>query len=64
MAKIQFELKDCRECPFHTYGGSSPYGDAYDLYCENSKKPRIIQEYIEYESEVPPVPDWCPIKIG
>ena len=59
MAKIILEIEKCWDgCPYCTprFGG---YGDADDWVCK--KVNRYIATYVEYNSEMPIVPSWCPI---
>jgi hypothetical protein len=63
MAKIVMEIKNCLECPkceprrIYT---SDSWEHAYDYYCK--KNGEQIAHYIEWPSEMPPVPDNCPMK--
>lgn len=59
--KIEFEGNNCLNCPFCHYNSMN---DAY--YCKTSKRKekfRMIEQYVEYPSELGPRPDWCPIII-
>ena len=56
----------CDECPCVKETRTPRAGFAFDYYCnacQTSNGPRKITGYIEYDSEMPPVPDWCPFKI-
>lgn len=59
--KIEFKGDNCLNCPF------SYRTAAFDAYACTAKYPnepcRVIQEYVEYPSELGPRPDWCPIEI-
>ena len=71
---IQFEIKDCQDCPFcdcRRHWTSDSWEHAYDYYCtKKCEKYKIdgklvnkkIAGYIEWRSEMPDVPDWCPIR--
>ena len=59
--EIEFEGNNCLNCPFCHYNWMY---DAY--YCKTSKRktePKMIEQYVEYPSELGPRPDWCPIKV-
>lgn len=61
MAKIVLEINKCWDgCPYckPCYGG---HVDADDWKC--TKIDRWIAVYVEYSSEMPPVPKWCPVRI-
>lgn len=56
----------CDECPCVKEDRTPNAGFALDYYCnacQTSDGPRKITRYIEYDSEMPPVPNWCPFKI-
>lgn len=50
----------CDECPYHTTKATPGAGFADDYYCKKTGK--IITTYVEWDSEIPPVPDWCPYR--
>ena len=55
----------CDECPFERETRTPYAGCAYDYWCvakQYSSDPRKIVGYVEYDSEIPPVPDWCPFR--
>ena len=59
MAKIILEIEKCWDgCPYCTprFGGC---GDADDWRCKKAN--RYIATYVEYNSEMPTIPSWCPI---
>ena len=62
MSKIAFEVKNCMDCPFvksrPTYTSDS-FEDAYDYFCGHANE-RKVAGYVEWPSEMPDVPDWCP----
>jgi hypothetical protein len=37
-------------------------GYAFDYLCKACGKRKIVG-YVEWDSEIPPVPDWCPFRI-
>lgn len=63
MAKIQliYDIDNCSRCPLHKTQPlvtSDPWEHASDYYCgSNGKK---IAGYIEWESDMPNIPSWCP----
>lgn len=58
---IGFEIEKCDKCPFVktelTFGG----GYAMDYICTKTNKK--IVGYVEWDHEIPEVPEWCPCKI-
>lgn len=62
-ALVLIEVGRCDECPFVELIRTMGAGHAYDYYCKANKKfPKMIAYYVEYDSEIPPVPEWCPFK--
>lgn len=64
MAKIYLEIDKCSQCPFH-YTVPVDTGDSWD-HMEDymcSKGNKKIAGAVEWPSEIPVVPEWCPIKI-
>lgn len=59
---IQIEVTDCRQCPKHGEKLTKGYGYATDYFCTLSNN-KIVSGYVEWESDINPVPDWCPIRI-
>lgn len=63
MAKIQliYDIDNCSHCPLHKTQPlvtADPWEHASDYYCgSNGEK---IAGYIEWESEMPDIPNWCP----
>lgn len=65
-AMVVIGVGRCDECPCVKETRTPRAGFAFDYYCnacQTSNGPRKITGYIEYDSEMPPVPDWCPFKI-
>lgn len=62
---IHLSIKNCTECPYHKskrHWTSDSWEHAYDYFCQiNFNKP--IATYIEWPSEMPDVPDWCPLRV-
>ena len=66
---IKLNISKCNEidkkvgisCPFLEISRTQGAGYAEDFFCKanNSKK---ICGYVEWESDIPLVPDWCPFK--
>lgn len=53
----------CDDCPFVTISRTPRAGYAYDYYCTaNPEEKKCIASYVEYDSEIPPVPQWCPFR--
>lgn len=51
----------CDDCPFVEVSRTLGAGYAHDYLCRKTQK--TIVSYVEYDSEIPPVPQWCPFKI-
>lgn len=65
-AMVVIGVGRCDECPCVKETRTPRAGFAFDYYCnacQTPDGPRKITGYIEYDSEMPPVPDWCPFKI-
>ena len=64
MTKIILEIEKCWDgCPYckSHFGG---HGDADDWFCTyNDRIKRPIATYVEYNSDMPAVPDWCPCNV-
>lgn len=50
----------CDECPYHYTRPTDGAGYAEDYFCRKANKE--IAHYIEWESEIPTVPEWCPFR--
>ena len=59
LAIITIRVGRCDECPFHYTDYTRGAGCADDYFCEAAGG-RKIAYYVEYPSEIPPVPEWCP----
>ena len=65
MAKIQFDIKDCQDCPEckrEKHYTEDSWEHAENFYCKKAKD-RKIAGYVEWRREMPPVPEWCPVKV-
>lgn len=63
MTKIQIEIKDCSECPFHT--SERVYtSDSFEMIFKwtCTKANRIIAGYVDTWDKVK-IPEWCPSNI-
>lgn len=62
--KIEKEIKDCQDCPCcgdeYGWGGTTTY---YCLEKHNHNNYQLIAAQVEYRSEMPPVPKWCPHRV-
>lgn len=68
MAILELEIQTCDECPFVETKG----GNATTYICPEIKldpksaqilgrgSGRVIASNVDYKSEMPPIPDWCP----
>ncbi len=62
MTTIQLQIKDCSECPKHTTKRTPHSGYANDYYCTLTWDK--VGSYIEWLSEMPEVPENCPLRIN
>ena len=58
---IVLEIDSCESCPKNGRKLTKGYGYAYDNFCTMTKDNKITSGYVEWPSEVNPVPDWCPL---
>lgn len=63
LAVITINIGRCDECPYCDTERTMGAGYAFDYFCKASKKKKKIVGYVEYDSEIPPVPAWCPFYI-
>lgn len=55
----------CDQCPKHTTERTPRSGFANDYFCtavQLPSGPKMITSYVEWDSEIPPVPEWCPYR--
>lgn len=57
---IILTINNCSKCPKHRVERTPQTGYAIDYYCEITN--HKVASYIEWPSEIPPVPDNCPLK--
>lgn len=62
VAVISINIGRCDECPFHYTKRTPGAGCADDYYCKATNGKKIVG-YVEWESEIPSVPTWCPFYI-
>ena len=62
LASIVINVGRCDECPLHYKERTAGAGYAFDFFCKAADN-RKITGYVEWESEIPPVPSWCPFYI-
>lgn len=64
MTKIILDINDCRDCLKCIEERTEGAGWAFDYSCSLEKdddgNPKQIMGYVEYTSDIEPVPDWCP----
>ena len=66
MPIVKFNLEKCVDnkqkirCPFCTDKLTKGYGYAVDYMCSLMDN-RVTSGYVEWDREINPVPDWCPI---
>lgn len=72
--KIILDIKKCSECPKVITRRTLGAGYAFDYLCGACKSSftnymtgaqetiyKHIVSYVEYDDEIPDVPDWCPL---
>ena len=66
-AMVVIGVGRCDECPCVETTRTPEAGYAFDYWCkacrDEQDEPRKITGYVEWDSEIPPVPGWCPFKI-
>lgn len=62
LAKVTIEVGRCDECPFCNTRRTMGAGEAFDYLCGKMNN-KQINGYVEYMSELGPVPKWCPFYI-
>jgi hypothetical protein len=64
MAKLLIEIDKCYECPFvKCERAYTPDSFEYEWNYKCGRNDETIATYIEYNREMPEVPNWCPIKV-
>lgn len=58
---IEINVGRCDECPMCQTQRTPGTGFGRDYLCKASQN-KLIATYIEWDSEIPPVPDWCPFR--
>jgi hypothetical protein len=66
MSILKLELEKCVNpdgirCPFVEEKLTKGYGYAVDYMCGKCDN-RVTSVYVEWDSDVNPVPNWCPLK--
>jgi hypothetical protein len=65
VVEVTVAVGRCDECPFVEVERTINAGYAHDYYCkvanEGGKRRKIVG-YVEWDSEIPPVPQWCPFR--
>lgn len=61
--KIVLDIKDCSECPKCVTTRTIGADYALDYHCGLMQNKQICY-YIEWPSEMKPVPSWCPISLN
>ena len=59
--QYNFECETCAKCPFVRIERCPDAGYAHDYFCKISGKRTM--NYIEYPSELEPVPEDCPLRV-
>jgi hypothetical protein len=58
---LKYELENCSKCPLVCITRTKGAGYAEDYHCSALNKK--IVGYVEWDSDLVPVPDWCPHRI-
>lgn len=60
---VIIEVEDnCIECPYCEDTRTIEAGYALDYWCIKMSPRKKIMGYVEYQSDVKPIPDWCPFR--
>lgn len=59
IGKCDSQYSNGVRCPFFYTERTENAGYALDYFCEAANGRKIVG-YVEWDSDVPPVPDWCP----
>lgn len=59
---LKYELENCSKCPLVHTVRTMGAGYAEDYHCSALGDKKIIG-YVEWDSQLPPVPGWCPHRI-
>ena len=51
----------CDECPLHYTERTQGAGYAFDYHCKACNGKKIVG-YVEWDSEIPEIPEWCPYR--
>ena len=51
------------KCPFLNTARTPQSGYAIDYFCGGTPENRKITGYVEWNRDVPEVPDWCPFRV-
>lgn len=61
--QVVVEVERCDECPFVEIKRTNGAGYAHDYYCSAVKRVNNkLARYVEYLSEIPAPPSWCPFR--
>lgn len=61
VVSVNIPVGRCDQCPYHYTKPTPNAGYAEDYFCKIANK--AIGHYIEWDSEIPAVPDWCPFRL-
>lgn len=59
---ILMALDCCNKCPNVIENRTPDAGYAFDYFC-SAKDNKKIMGYVEYDSELAEVPNWCPYRV-
>lgn len=59
---IKIPINRCDKCPFVVTERTPRSGYALDYFCNYNKDSKLITTYVEWDSDMVPIPDWCPFR--
>lgn len=62
LVNLKLPVYSCAECPKVKTARHPGAGYAIDYFCTAIEPEKKVMNYIEWDSERTPVPDWCPLR--
>jgi len=56
------DFPKCDKCAFVKTKRTQGAGYAHDYHC-SKKDDKLITKYVEWDSDLPEIPNWCPFKV-
>ena len=60
VVSVNVPVGRCDECPYHYTKPNSEDWEFNDYFCKITRSP--IAKCIEWDTEIPAVPEWCPFR--